>query len=390
MRLKIYEKRLMLEMRKKVVILGLIAVLIVTVQFMFLNTVTNAKLTKMSLKSYSAVNKEPSEEEAKAAQFLQLKMLNSQGIIPYLVTGGSPATYGVSESIGQAMEYAALLGDATLFAKYAAIADRYFKAPTGYFYWKIDIASHKGETSSALVDDLRIAKAYLFANEGNMGDYREQIAKLAQAIYEFDVDANGYPCDYYDGALQKKADEVSLFYLDVETMEKLSKVNPKWSVPHNKAIQILVNVPDNRYGFYPQTFKINAKEYVWPASVNMVENLYTAMDVQYAGKSAAALVQFLKGQIKKGKIYNHYNLDGTSAGEDESTAVYALATRFLAMNNERKAADWCYHRTLDFQINEQEALEGGFGEPETGLVYAFDQLEALLMLRMVEIKNDSQ
>jgi hypothetical protein len=60
------------------------------------------------------------------------------------------------------------------------------------------------------------------------------------------------------------------------------------------------------------------------------------------------------------------------------------------MNNERKAADWCYHRTLDFQMNKQEALDGGFGEPETGLVYAFDQLEALLMLRMVETKNDSQ
>jgi hypothetical protein len=228
-------------------------------------------------------------------------MRNSQGIIPYSVTGGSPAAYGVSESIGQAMEYAALLGDAALFANYATIADKYFKAPTGYFYWKIDIASHKGETSSALVDDLRTAKAYLFANETNMGDYREQIATLAQVIYEFDVDANGYPCDYYDGALQKKADEVSLFYLDIETMEKLSKVNPKWSVPHSKAIQILFNVPDNPYGFYPQTFKINAKEYAWPASVNMVENLYTAMDVQYAGKSTAALVQFLKGQVRKGK-----------------------------------------------------------------------------------------
>lgn len=380
-----------MKTRKKVIILVILAVSIITMQCIFLNTAANTKLAEMGVKkSYSAANKEPNGEEVKAAQFLQLKMQNSQGIIPYLVNKGSPDAYSVSESIGQVMEYVALLGDAALFAKYAGIADKYFKAPAGYYYWKIDIASKKGETSSALVDDLRIAKAYLFANEGNLGDYNEQIKKLAEDIYEFDVDAKGYPCDYYDGTSQKKANDVSLFYLDVETMEKLSQVSPKWSAPRDNARQILLDMPENQYGFYPQSFKINAKEYVWPASINMVENLYTAMDAQYAGKNTAALVKFLKGQVRKGKIHNHYNLDGTPAGEDESTAVYALATRFLAMNNEKKAADWCYYRTLDFQISDKEAFGGGFGEPETGLIYAFDQLEALLMLRIVEVKDDTQ
>ena len=122
----------------------------------------------------------------------------------------------------------------------------------------------------------------------------------------------------------------------------------------------------------------------------MVENLYTAIDAYNADKNTNAFVKFLKEQIKQGTVYNRYYSDGKPATQDESTAVYALAARFLALNNEWEAAEWCYRRTLDFQISDKKSFEGGFGEPETGLVYAFDQLEALLMLRMVETKNDSQ
>ncbi|WP_145987672.1 hypothetical protein [Methylomusa anaerophila] len=365
-------------------------VLAVMVQFIFLNNTPNPNLTEAKVNQNPAAGKNPKPEEIQAFRFLRTRMQSPHGVIRYLVDAKSPAAFGVSESMGQAMEYTALLGDAKLFGKYAAFTDKYFKDPTGYYYWKIDVASKKGETTSALVDDLRIVKAYFIANEKKLGNYDKQIEKLAEAIYEFDVDAKGYPCDFYDGIAKKKADIVSLFYLDVETMEKLSKVNAKWSASHKNAIRILLNMPENQHGFYPQTFKIDTKQYIWPISINMVENLYTAIDAYNAGKSTSALVTFLKAQVKQGKVYNHYNSDGTPVNQDESTAVYALSTRFLALNNEWEAAEWCYHRTLDFQINDKKSFEGGFGEPETGLVYAFDQLEALLMLRMVEIKNDSQ
>lgn len=377
-------------MKKRSLFFVCMIVLAVIVQFSFFNEPTNNKLTEAKMNQDSAFVKNPKPEEIQAFQFLQTKMRSSKGIIRYLVETKSPATYSVSESMGQAMEYTALLGDAKLFNEYAAITDKYFRDPSGYYYWKIDVASKKGETTSALVDDLRIVKAYFIANEKKLGNYDKQIEKLAEDIYKFDVDAQGYPCDFYDGAAKSKANEVSLFYLDVETMEKLSKVNANWSSTHKNAVSILSNMPENQHGFYPQTFKIDTKQYIWPSSINMVENLYTAIDVYKAGKSTSPFVNFLKTQIKQGKIYNHYNSDGTPADQDESTAVYALAARFLVLNNEFEAGEWCYRRAMDFQISDKNAFAGGFGEPETGLVYAFDQLEALLMLRTVEIKNDSQ
>jgi hypothetical protein len=317
-------------------------------------------------------------------------MQSPQGLIYYSVEDKSFAAYSVLESMGQAMEYAALIGDGKLFDYYAEITDKYFQHPTGYYYWKIDVATKKGEPSSALVDDLRLFKAYFIANEKKLGNYDEQLEKLSEVILQSDIDDSGYLCDYYDGGTNQKATEVSLFYLDVEILEKLSRYNNKWLIPYHNAKDILLRMPENKYGFYPKTFKTKTKKYVWDTSVNMVENLYTAIDAYHAGKNTRALLTFLKAQIKKGKIYNHYNLDGTPVNQDESTAVYALATRFLALNNENAAVAWCYRRTLEFQISDEKSFHGGFGEKETGLVYAFDQLEALLMLRMVEIKNVSQ
>lgn len=377
-------------MKKKAMFFVFMILLAVIVQFKFFNNTAHNKLTEAKVNLNSTSVNTPKPEEIQAFQFLQKKMRSSKGIIRYSVESKSPASYGVSESMGQAMEYTALLGDAKLFNEYAAVTDKYFKDSSGYYYWKIDVISKKGETTSALVDDLRIVKAYLIANEKKLGNFDKQIEKLAEDIYKFDVDTKGYPCDFYDGTAKSKANDVSLFYLDVETMEKLSKVNANWSVPHKNAVSILYNMPENQHGFYPQTFKIDTKQYIWPSSINMVENLYTAIDVHNAGKSTSSFVNFLKTQIKHGKIYNHYNSDGTPADEDESTAVYALAARLLVLNNELEAGEWCYRRTLDFQISDENAFAGGFGDSENGLVYAFDQFEALLMLRTVEIKNDSQ
>lgn len=352
----------------------------------FPQPLTEAKVRQ----SYAAATKAPTEAEVNAFRFLQKNMRNKQGIIPYLVKDDGPENYSVSESMGQAMEYIALIGDAALFKEYAAATDTYFRDSSGYYYWKIDVKSKKGETSSALVDDLRIAKAYFIAREKKLGNYEATLQRLAQEIYRFDVDEQGFPCDYYDGASQKKANLVSLFYLDVETMAKLSQVDKKWQLPLEQANRILQNIPENQHGFYPQSFQIDTRQYLWPSSINMVENLYTALDVQQSGKSTAALVNFLKQQIKQGKIYNHYHADATVADPNESTAVYALAARLLFLNNEQAAAEKCYQRMLDFQIEEKQKAAGGFGDPETGLVYAFDQLEALLMLRTVDVKDDSQ
>jgi len=372
-------------MREKILFVLVFTILLGSMQFLFKNA-ANSEMNHNNVTTIKALV----PAEIAGLKFLQTKMQTPHGLIYYSVEHKSQVSYSVLESMGQAMEYAALIGNGELFDYYAKVTDTYFKDLTGYYYWQIDVATKHGETSSALVDDLRLVKAYFIAHENKLGKYDQQIKEISDRIFEFDINDGGYPCDYYDGGTKQKATTVSLFYLDVETLGKLSGFNNKWIIPYGNARDILVNMPENKYGFYPISFKTNSKRYVWGSSINMVENLYTAIDAYNAGKNTQALITFLKREVRKGKIYNLYNLDGAPADQNESTAVYALAARLLALNNEEEAAAWCYRRTLQFQIGDKRSLNGGFGEEDSGLVYAFDQLEALLMLRMVPAKYVSQ
>lgn len=325
------------------------------------------------------------DRESKAVRFLQGSLQTPEGILFHLADLKSKASYSISESMGQAMEYAALEGDRALFDYYAQVTQTYFKAPAGYYYWKIDIESKRGETTSALVDDLRIARAYLAANDKFDGAYQHDLQAISDIMLKTDIDKDGNPCDFYDGVSQTPADTVSLFYLDVETMERLSKVNARWTKVAAVARRILQQMPENSHGFYSPTYSYATQKYVEAKSINMVENLYTAIDAFKVGKNTRLFKKFLQQQVRKGKICNHYNMDGSPADEDESAAVYALAARFLTLCQDKKAAAWCRDCTLAFQIGDGGAFAGGFGNQDTGMVYAFDQLEALLMLRTVDM-----
>lgn len=83
------------------------------------------------------------QAEIQGLRFLQEKMRDSRGLLYYSVEHKAPASYSVLESIGQAMEYAALIGNKELFDDYAVLADKYFKDPSGYYYWKIEVAGCK-------------------------------------------------------------------------------------------------------------------------------------------------------------------------------------------------------------------------------------------------------
>lgn len=365
----------------KRILFFLVPLILISMQFVFSPKANNREI--MTVKTVT-------ESENQGLRFLLSKMQSPHGLLYYLVEDKSHASYSVLESMGQAMEYAALIGNKKVFTTFAEQADKYFKNPSGYYYWKIDVTSKKGEPSSAFVDDLRLVKAYFIAHENGLGDYTEQLQRLSELIFYSEIDINGFPCEYYDGKAKQKANVVPLFYLDVDTLKKLGQFDAKWRVPYQHAKDIVFGMPENNHGFYPIRFKLQSNQYVWGASINMVENLYTAINAYNAGRDTRAFASFLKKQANQGKIHNHYYLNGSPVNQDESTAVYALAARFLTFHNEHDAARACYRGALKFQIQDKDLFQGGFGDSATGLVYAFDQLEALLMLRMVEPEDGSK
>lgn len=331
------------------------------------------------------VQAERTEMEEAGFAFLRERLQDANDVLAYSVSEKENAAFCVSESMGQAMEYAALCGDASYFARMAASADRHFLAPEGYYYWKLDLPGYQPAKVSALIDDLRIFKAYALAQARGLGAYETVLRRMSERLYAFGVSGDT-PCDYYDGNEGKKANVVSIFYLDTRIFSMLRALEPaKWEKPYRRTCEILREMPKNRNGFYPPTYRLSDDEYLWGDTVNMVENLYTGLHLYAAGGDVKPLLRFLRKQIKQeGKIYNWYHLNGTESDPNESTAVYALATRLFAINGDEKTAQWCYGKVMDFQIEAGQRYAGGFGDADSGMVYAFDQLEALLMMRMVK------
>lgn len=367
--------------RKKLIFLSLLVFVIV------LYSLFSKKYTGINFAG-AAIQRELSSQELEAFHFLLDKMQNENGLFYSWVEPEKKSDDVLLEAMGQSMEYFALLGDKRLLEHYMEITNHYFISARGYYFWNIDIESKSSKYYvTAFVDDLRLAKAYFIFRSNYPESYNRQLRILSNKIYKFNVDKNKYPCDFYDSKMKQKSNELSLFYIDVETLQNLSIFDKKWSLPYTNALSVLTLAPENENGFYPKNFKINEQDYCWEDPVNMVENLYTAINAFHAGKDTSKFVDFLKEQINKGIIYNKYNLTGSGATEDESASIYALAARFLHLNKEEEAARWCYEKTLLFQITEKSPFSGGFGDEESGSVYSFNHLETLLMFRHLDIQN---
>lgn len=363
-----------------------IAIMVMMVSCFFVNTVNcnpQGNNTKRQQKQAMMVN---SVDDERGFVFLRKKLQDQNNVIIYSVNQEGLADYGVSESMGQAMEYAALRKDKQYFDLLAVQTDKYYLSQTGYYYWKINSTNYTGEQISALIDDLRIFKAYYLASKNNMGNYSKQLEAASESVYKFDSDGK-YLYDFYDDRSQKKAEYVSLFYLDMNSIDMLQEYDKqKWQDIWETARELLQKMEKRENGFFPVAFNYIDKEYIWnETGVNMVENLYTALNLYNADGDTGSLLKFMQGKIKSDqKIANWYNFDGSVKDENESAAVYALAARLFWLNEDKKHALWCYNKVLAFQIEDNSDFGGGFGDQDSGMVYAFDQLEALLMLRMVQ------
>ena len=328
-----------------------IAIMVMMVSCFFVNTVNCNPQGNNTRKQQERAILVNSVDDERGFIFLKKKLHDQNDVIIYSVNQQGLADYGVSESMGQAMEYAALRKDRQYFDLLAAQTDKYY-----------------------------------LAAQNNMGDYSKQLAYVSESIYKFDSDGK-YLYDFYDDRSQQKADYVSLFYLDMNSIDMLKAYDKqKWQELWQNSRELLQKIEKREYGFYPVAFSYSEKKYVWnETGINMVENLYTALNLYNADGDTGSLLKFMREEIKTNKkIANWYNFDGSVKDENESAAVYALAARLFWLNNDSKYALWCYSKVLAFQIEDVSDFGGGFGDQDSGMVYAFDQLEALLMLRMVQ------
>lgn len=322
------------------------------------------------------------QEEELALLMVRESLVSEQGLIVQKLEGGYPSNYVLLESMGQLLEYAVLAGDENLFAGALKATFNSFKTREGYYAWRLD--GGIPEKATALVDELRIIRVLSALDRGR--EFERLGTELARAIYRYEVNG-GKLVDFYDAKSRKSANRISLFSIDVPALEELSRRDSRFKGPVEQAKSILRAAPQDEHGFFPAAYDYEGEKYLFPPTVNMVENIYTSMNYLEMGGSIRAFKEFLEREIAAGRIYISYDRSGKPAVEAESAAVYALACQLFLKLRDQENAEFCYQRMLDFQIKDEGILKGGFGDRASLTVYAFDQLEALKTIRMKEGKR---
>ncbi|MBO8159573.1 hypothetical protein [Thermosyntropha sp.] len=310
---------------------------------------------------------------------LKDNMLDNRGLIFQKIEKGKQVEVNLLESMGQLLEYADYTGNEKLKEETLELIFKYFETGEGYLSWQI--YKGKPQKATALFDELRILKVLLEDEKSKKNEF--YIKTLKDSLYNFSL-RDGKWVDFYDARCADKADIISLFYIDIETLKELAKNDKRFYNASKKAEEILSNAPVNDYGFFPQVYNYEEQAYIYSSSANMVENILTNMHYLHNGGDIDKFLSFLKREIDKGHIYNIYDYDGNPVKKEESTAVYALSCQLFLEVGDYNYADLCYKKMMSFRIKKGK-LTGGFGDSLANTVYAYDQLEALKTMRIREV-----
>lgn len=240
------------------------------------------------------------------------------------------------------------------------------------------------EATSATIDDLRIVKALLLANErwGNF-EYRKMAVKTFKAISKNLLDKN-ILSDFNDG--HNKSDITTLCYIDLPTLKYLSNIDYAWKKVYVSSLSILDggyisnNVPLYRKSYDRKTKKYDNND------VDTLLSLICILNKVEVSESTSKSVNWLTEKFKSdGAIYAKYNSNtGVKASDVQSTSIYALLVRIGEKTGNKELYNMALKKLKDFQIiNKDSQIYGAYGDPKTLQVYSFDNLNALLAYRDV-------
>lgn len=363
----------------KLKVLGLLAVLalIISGVFFWKQNVSDGNNNLVRAMQNSSV----AAREKAVLEMLGRNFVSRQGLLVDKIEEDKLPSYVLLESMGQLMEYAVIIGNEELFASSWRNTVKCMQSPEGYFYWRAGSKDLSPDDTTALVDEMRVITSLAGAAKAFQNPaYDRAAGVLARSVYKYNVKGDRLH-DAFDGGSKSRDGRISLFYIDPRALREMVRLEPGLGAAGRNALKILMDAPVDEHGFFPAWYDYRAGEYKYPPRVNMVEALYTARNAREAGRDISSFTNFLKSELTNRKLYNNYNRDGSPAGDDQSTAVYALACRLLQDENATESAKTSYRRMTEFQVAEWGDLYcGGFGDFDSGTFYAFDQMEALMAL----------
>ncbi|MHC1786960.1 MAG: TlpA family protein disulfide reductase [Christensenellales bacterium] len=227
-------------------------------------------------------------------------------------------TLTLSEGQGLIMQYALEARDKQCFdlAYGYARAKLYSK---GMFVWKRDGGNLSDR--NALLDDLRIIGSLLRADE-IFGGYADEAMILAGALRDRSRGALVDWCALDDDSL---ANQLSLAYVDLDTLGRLASLDAEWAPLAQQAADVLFGGMLDTLPLYYPRFDLSTGTY-GGEGFHAAEEMITLLHLAQADVLPDATRSLLLDWVRKGPVYARYTLDGQPAEGYlyESTAPYAI------------------------------------------------------------------
>lgn len=252
----------------------------------------------------------------------------------------------------------------------------------GVISWRID--EGKASSTSATIDDLRIVKALLLAEE-RWGDrnYRKLAVKISRAIKKELLDGK-LLADFNDGT--SKSDKTTICYLDIQTMKLLSNIDKDYKKIYESSLDLLnKSIISDEVPLYKKEYNRKNNEFD-NEDIDMLLSSIVLNNMVQAGENVDKSIQWIKEKYKKdGAIFAKYSLDNVEATSNiESTSIYANLLCVASKVKDEELYNICLTKLKAYQIiNEDNLIYGAYGDANTHEVYSFDNLNALLAWRKV-------
>ena len=339
--------------------------------------------------TYNNNNNKVSEREEILFDFIDKKLTNNDdGIKTYYTNVNSEQDINKENSVSSQSEGMMLLyylerNDKKSF-------DRTLKYIEKNMFLSSNLVSSKvkeGEKDkiSRSVDNLRIVNALLLASQRWGGLKYRQVAINIEKAIDKNLLYDGALVDSSDG--QSKDYMITLSYLDLQTMKRLSYIDFNWKKIYTQSLRLL----DNGYisaevPLYKNKYNMKTEEYD-TEDIDMVSSLRCILNKAEVSKDVSESINWITEKFKKdGAIYSKYNFNtGNKVSDEESVSIYALLVQISKKTGNDDLYNMSLKKLKKLQVMDKNSnMYGGYEDLKTLDAYSIDNLNALLAYRYVK------
>lgn len=322
-------------------------------------------------------------------QFIKDFLIASDGTIRtnFAQKENEEGKHRLSESIGLWLEYLVVKDDMEGFQNSARVVEEYFLLHENIVAW--EIKDDKQATTNALIDDLRIIEALFLEGEKSNNSVLIRLAKeISEAILQYNKPGD-YFVDFHDTKFNYSNENLTLSYLNPEPFRYMVSYGLLSEDSLKELLDFMKEIPSEN-GFYPKTFDTVEQLFIYDDTINLIDQLYTAIYLEKAGVDTGEFYEWLKATFyKQGFLYGRYNrITKEPAVDYEAASVYALTIIYSVGKNDDTFSLDVYEQMKNMQVrNKDHMYYGGYVDLSTSNTHSFDNLLPLIAERILHLEK---